>query len=386
MAGSVFSSIEMIRKLVAFDTTSRESNLGLIEFVRAYLAEHGVDSELFHDDERRKANLFATIGPKDRGGIVLSGHTDVVPVDGQEWLSDPFTLTEWGGKLYGRGAADMKSFIAIALTQVPEFLARDLKTPIHLALSYDEEIGCVGVRRMIAALAKRTIRPISCIVGEPTLMKPIGAHKGKISVRCRVHGHESHSALADRGVNAVEAAAELIAHLKGMARHRRDHGPFDFSFAPPYTTIHTGVVQGGTALNIVPKDCVFDFEFRYLPNDAPVPLLDEIKRFAETLLPEMRAVSSQAGFAFDTLISAPGLTEDPDSEAARLVRALTGANELGKVSYGTEAGLFQEIDIPTIVCGPGSIEDAHRPDEFIATDQVHQCEAFLRRLADRVAA
>ena len=376
----------MIRKLVSYDTTSRDSNLALIDFVRGYLREYGVESELFYDADKRKANLFATLGPKDRGGVMLSGHTDVVPVDGQDWASDPFTIVERDGKLFGRGTCDMKSFVAIALALVPEFLARPLKTPIHLAFSYDEEIGCVGVRSMIAALASRPIRPACCIVGEPTLMKPVIAHKGKISVRCTVRGLESHSALTHLGVNAVEAAAEIIAYLKGMARRRRDKGPFDPQFAPPYTTIHTGVVRGGTALNIVPKDCSFVFEFRTLPGDPPEPLLEEVKRFAAGLVPEMRAVSGESGIEFELLTATPGLNEAPNSEIAGLVYALSGANDAGKVSFGTEAGLFQEAEIPTIVCGPGSIDEAHRPNEFVALDQVRQCEAFLRRLIDRVAA
>jgi len=381
----VFSSIEMIKKLVAFNTTSRDSNLALIDFVREYLAAYGVECELFYDADRRKANLYATLGPSDRGGIMLSGHTDVVPVDGQDWATDPFAIVERDGKLFGRGTSDMKSFVAVVLALVPEFLARKLETPIHLALSYDEEIGCVGVRSMIAAVSKRAIRPTCCIVGEPTLMKPVIAHKGKISVRCNVRGRESHSALTHLGVNAVEAAAEIIAHLKSMARGRRDHGPFDRNFSPPFTTIHTGVVQGGTALNIVPKNCSFVFEFRTLPGDPPEPLLDEVKRFAQGLVPEMQAVAPETGISFEKLTATPGLSEAPDSEVADLVRSLSGANEVGKVSFGSEAGLFQEADIPTIVCGPGSIDEAHRPNEFIALDQVRQCEAFLRRLIDRVS-
>jgi len=385
VTGPRFTSIEMIRKLVSFDTTSRDSNLALIDFVRGYLAEFGVASELFFDAEKRKANLFATLGPKDRGGVMLSGHTDVVPVDGQEWSSDPFSIVEREGKLYGRGTSDMKSFVAVALAMVPDFLARELKTPIHLALSYDEEIGCVGVRGMIAEIAHRPVRPRLCIVGEPTLMQPVIAHKGKISVRCSVRGRESHSALTHLGVNAVEAAAEIIAYLKGMARRRRDHGPFDRQFSPPYTTIHTGTVHGGTALNIVPRDCEFVFEFRTLPGDPPEPLLEEVKRFAAGLVPEMQKVDPATGISFEMLTSTAGLSEAPDSEVAELARSLSGANSVGKVSFGTEAGLFQEAGIPTIVCGPGSIDEAHRPNEFIAIDQVRQCEAFLRRLIDRVA-
>jgi len=381
----VYSSIEMIRKLVAFDTTSRDSNLALIDFVQRYLREHGIDSELFFDADRRKANLYATLGPKDRGGIMLSGHTDVVPVDGQEWSSDPFDVVERGEKLYGRGTSDMKSFVAVVLAMVPEFLSRQLAKPIHLAFSYDEEVGCIGVRGMIAAIAKRPIKPRLCIVGEPTLMKPVIAHKGKISVRCTVRGRESHSSLTHLGVNAVEAGAEVVAHLKGMARQRRDHGPFDRAFAPPHTTIHTGVIHGGTALNIVPKDCSFDFEIRYLPGDPPEPLLEQVQRYAATLQAEMQRTAPETGIRFQKLTDTAGLSEAPDSEVTDLARALSGANEVGKVSFGTEAGLFQEAGIPTIICGPGSIDEAHRPDEFIAIDQVRQCEAFLRRLIDRVS-
>jgi len=380
-----FTSIEMIRKLVGFDTTSRDSNLALIDFVRGYLAEFGIASELFFDAEKRKANLFATLGPKDRGGVMLSGHTDVVPVDGQEWSSDPFEIVEREGKLYGRGTSDMKSFVAVALALVPEFLARELTTPIHIALSYDEEIGCVGVRGMIAEIARRPVRPKLCIVGEPTLMQPVIAHKGKISIRCRVRGLESHSALTHLGVNAVEAAAEIIAHLKRMARRRRDHGPFDRQFSPPYTTIHTGTVHGGTALNIVPRDCEFVFEFRTLPGDPPELLLEEVQRFAAELEPEMHKVDRSTGISFEILTSTVGLSEAPESEVAELARALSGANSVGKVSFGTEAGLFQEAGIPTVVCGPGSIDEAHRPNEFIALEQIRQCEAFLRRLIERAA-
>ncbi|MBX6369569.1 MAG: acetylornithine deacetylase [Rhodospirillales bacterium] len=377
----------MIRTLVGFDTTSRESNLALIEWVRDYLAGHGVASELFFDEERRKANLFATIGPKDRGGIALSGHTDVVPVDGQDWSTDPFALAEKNGRLYGRGTADMKSFLAVALALVPEFVGRELATPIHLALSYDEEVGCLGVRRMIAGLEGRPDKPRLCIVGEPTEMKPVIGHKGKRSLRCHVHGYECHSALAHEGVNAVEAAAEIVAYLKSMARRFRDEGPYDPDFVPPYTTVHTGRISGGTALNIVPKDCRFDFEFRFLPGVDPEALVEEVVRFASTRVePEMKSVRPETGIQFEELTSFPGLAIDAEEEITQLVFALTGANATGKVSFGTEAGLYQKAGIPTVVCGPGSIDQAHKPDEFISLEQVRACEGFLRRLLDRVAA
>jgi acetylornithine deacetylase len=376
----------MVRRLVAFDTTSRESNLALIDFVRDYLDGWGVPSELIYDRGRRKANLYAAIGPPEKSAVILSGHTDVVPVDGQDWATDPFAVAEKEGCLYGRGTSDMKSFIAVALALVPEFLASGLKTPVHLALSYDEEVGCIGVRDLIQRLKERPVRPSACIVGEPTSMKPVIAHKGKNSYRCRVHGLEAHSALAHQGVNAVEAAAEIVAYLKGMARRRRENGPFDHGYAPPYTTIHTGVIHGGTALNIVPRECSFVFEFRNIPADDPARLFAEVKRHAETaLLPEMRQVSAQTGIDFEETTATPGLDTPPDHPLVLLAQSLSGANDAGKVSFCAEGGLFREIEIPTVLCGPGSIDVAHKPNEYVAIDQIRQCESFMRRLMDHLA-
>ena len=387
MTHSPLRSRALIEQLIAFDTTSRNSNLELIGFVRDYLAGHGVEAELVYNEEHSKANLYATLGPTDRGGIALSGHTDVVPVDGQDWNSEPFAVIEREQRLYARGTCDMKSFLAVALAFVPEFLARDLQTPIHLAFSYDEEVGCLGVRPLLAALRGRAVKPVACIIGEPTSMKVIRAHKGKLSLRCHVHGHECHSGLAHVGVNAVEAAAEAIAYLKGMARRFRDNGPYDEELTPPYTTVHTGVVHGGTALNIVPKTCAFDFEFRHLPGDDPDALAAELEAYVEReLLPEMQAVNAGTGFRFEQLSSFPGLDTAEDAAVVQLAKALTGSNDTGKVSFGTEAGLFSAIDIPTVVCGPGSIEQAHKPDEFVALEQVARCEAFMQRLVERVQA
>jgi acetylornithine deacetylase len=386
MPGTTLSSTEMIDRLVSFDTTSRNSNLALIDFVRDYLDGWGIRSELVFDGERRKANLYATIGPGDRGGIVLSGHTDVVPVDGQPWESDPFALKETDGRLYGRGTCDMKSFVAVALALVPEFLARSLKTPVHLAFSYDEEVGCLGVRGLLAELRQRPAKPRGCIVGEPTLMRPVIAHKGRKSMRCHIHGKEAHSALTHEGVNAVEVAAELVTYLRGMARRKREQGPFDPDFAPPYTTIHTGALKGGTALNIVPRDCELEFEFRNIPGDDLETLAAEVRRYAETtLLPEMRRVNAATGIVFEEINTTRGLVTSPDEEIVHLVQRLSGANALGKVSYGTEAGLFQAEDIPTVICGPGSMEQGHKPNEFVSLEQVRACEAFMRRLMDHLA-
>jgi acetylornithine deacetylase len=387
MGTAAISSVEMLRRLVGFDTTSRGSNLALIEFVRDYLDRYGIASELVFDETGSKANLYATVGPAGIGGIMLSGHTDVVPVDGQDWHTDPFTVVARGGRLFGRGTADMKSFVAVVLALLPTIAARPLRTPVHLAFSYDEEVGCRGARRLVAAIGRRPDRPRLCIVGEPTLMQPVTGHKGKRSFRCQVHGFECHSALTHLGVNAIEAAAEMVAHLKGMARRKRDHGPFDPDYTPPYTTIQTGVIRGGTALNIVPKECSFDFEFRLLPGDDPEAGIAELRAFAdELLLPEMRAVRPEAAIGFDELSAFPGLDTADDAEITRLAAALTGANGTGKVAFGTEGGLFQEAGIATIVCGPGSIEQAHKPDEFIDLDQIAQCEKFISRLFDWAAA
>jgi len=384
MPGQRLTSVEMIGRLVAFDTTSRESNLALIDFVRDYLDRWRVKSEVVYEEGRRKANLYATLGPANAGGIMLSGHSDVVPVDGQHWSTEPFKLSERDEKLYGRGSADMKSFIAVTLAKVPDFLAQPLATPIHLALTYDEEVGCLGVRTLIAALAPRDVKPKLCIIGEPTSMQPVIAHKGSRRLRCHVHGHEAHSSLTHRGVNAVETAAELVAYLKGMARKKRTDGPFDQAFDPPYTTIHTGIIAGGTAVNIVPRECRFDFEMRYLPEDDPSAITDELKRYAATLLPDMQAVSEDAGIAFEDTNAVPALSAKESDEVVRLALALSGANGTGKVSFATEGGLFQQAGIATVICGPGSIEQAHKPDEFIALDQVRQCEQFLDRLIERV--
>ena len=387
MPGPSPESRALIERLIAFDTTSRNSSLELIEFVAGYLAEHGIESERIYNDERSKANLYATIGPADRGGIVLSGHTDVVPVDGQDWQSDPFSVNERDGRLYARGSADMKSFLGVVLAAVPRMVAAKLHTPLHLAFSYDEEIGCLGVRPLLAALAERPLRPRACIIGEPTSMRVIRGHKGKLSMRCHVTGHESHSGLAHLGVNAVEAAAEAIAFLKRLARRFRDGGARDEEFSPPYTTVHTGVVHGGTALNIVPKSCTFDFEFRHLPCDDPHKVFDELKRYIERdLEPEMHAVQPATGFRFEELSSFPGLDTAESADIVQLARALSGGNSTGKVSFGTEAGLFSDIDIPSVICGPGSIEQAHKPDEWIALEQIALCEQFMQRLLEHVSA
>lgn len=382
---SLFPSVEILRRLVAFPTVSRDSNLDLVHYVRDRLAPYDADVRLTYDDERRKANLFATLGPRGDGGIVLSGHTDVVPVEGQAWDADPFAMREGEGRLYGRGTADMKGFLACVLAALPEFVERGLKTPLHLAFSYDEEVGCLGVGRLISDFRRAGVRPGACIVGEPTEMRPVIAHKGKKNYRCTVRGLAGHSAYAPRGVNAVEYAAEAIAFLKGLARRHRNEGPYDRGFDVAHTTVHTGTVRGGAALNVIPHECVFDFEFRHLPGDDPDRLLHEFRSYVRARLePEMRAVHAAAGFIIEPLSEIPMLESSPESEVAALAQALSGSRDFGKVSYGTDGSQFQRAGIPTVVCGPGSILQAHKPNEYVELEQISRCEAFLRRLADRI--
>lgn len=382
------ASYEILKTLIGFPTVSRDSNLALIDWVEDYLTGHGAVCRRTYDDGGSKANLFATIGPVDVQGIVLSGHTDVVPIDGQEWDTDPFELVTRENRLYGRGTTDMKSFLAAALAAVPRFAASRLRKPLHLAFSYDEEVGCIGVRRMIEDVARTLPRPELCIVGEPTRMKPMVAHKGKLNVRVHVRGLECHSSLAPKGVNAVEYAAELISFLRRTAQGRRTAGPFDRKFDIAHTTVHVGLIQGGTALNIVPQDCWFDFEVRAIPLDDRYALLDEVKAFAHGRLePEMKAVDPRCGFRWEILSSVPGLDMPEDDPATQLVSHLSGANDVGKVAFGTEAGLFQqEGGIPTVICGPGDIDQAHKPNEFIEIEQIAACEAFVERLRERLAA
>ena len=380
-------SLPLIEQLIAFDTVSAKSNLTLIEFVRGYLLENGVECRLVHNAEGTKANLYATIGPLDRPGIMLSGHTDVVPVEGQDWHSDPFQVLEKNDRLYGRGTADMKSFVAIALALVPEMLAADLSTPIHLAFSYDEEIGCVGVRRLLDMMEGMPIKPAMCVVGEPTGMKVVVGHKGKRAFRVRVKGLECHSSLAPQGVNAVDYAAKMVVFIQDMASRMAGRGRRDEDYVVPYTTIHTGTIHGGTALNIVPQDCAFDFEIRNLPDEDPAGLVAEIEDYARAKLePKMQEISTATGISFEQLSGYPGLNTDPSEEVVTFVKSLIGASDHAKITFGTEGGLFHSrIGIPTVVCGPGHIAQAHKPNEWIAFDQLGLCEAFMEQLIKRLS-
>ena len=378
----------LIRKLVGFPTVSRDSNLALLDWVRDYLAGHGVESTYTWNDERTKANLWATLPARDgnttKGGVVLSGHTDVVPIDGQPWHTDPFQAVVDGDKVYGRGVTDMKSFSATGLAMVPEFLRRGLERPLHFALSYDEEVGCIGVRRLIADVVAKGIRPMGCIIGEPTGMRLVLAHKGKRSWRGRVRGWEAHSSLTPRGVNAVQIACEIVAYIGKRARDFRDHGHRDEAYDVPYTTAHVGVIHGGTAVNIVPRDCSFDFEIRHLPHDDPEAFGRDVEAFARGFLPQMQAVHPDTHIAFELLSVLPGMDTADGTPIAALAHACNGDADVGKVSFGTEASLFQGSDIPSVICGPGHIEQAHQPDEWVSIDQLARCEAFMHRLADRI--
>ena len=378
--------LAMIERLIAFPTVSRDSNLGMIEWIRDYLAGLGVTSRLTYDAAGKKANLFATLGEGSKPGLILSGHTDVVPVDGQAWDTDPFKATIKDGLLYGRGSCDMKSYIATALALAPRFLAAKMDAPLHLAFSYDEEVGCIGVKSLIADLQDMNLKTAGCIVGEPTSMQPVIAHKGTHRFRCCVTGREAHSSYTNLGVNAIEYAARIIVYIRQMADRFAQLETRDYGFTVPYTTMQTGLIRGGLASNIVPKECIFEFEARTMPGTDATHLLEEVESFAARLLPEMLLVEPNAKIAFERLASAPGLSTKEHEAIVQLAIALSRSKATGAVSYCTEAGLFQGAGIPTVVCGPGSIEQAHRPNEFVPLEQVAQCEAFLLRLLDPVPA
>ena len=386
VASSALMSI--LADLIGFDTTSRNSNLELIRYVENYLSQHGVQSTLVHDDSGHKANLYATIGPAELGGVMLSGHTDVVPVDGQRWASDPFVLERIDDKVFGRGSADMKGFIACVLEWVPEMVAASLATPIHIALSYDEEVGCIGVRRLLDLMEKMPVVPSMAIIGEPTNMEIVVAHKGKRGIRVNVRGASAHSAYPTEGVNAIEVAAQLIAHISEVQQDIEKNGPFDPGYRVPHTTLHVGTVRGGTALNIVPNECSFDFEIRHLPEHEIDPLIDTIQRYArDNLEPTMRLKNPDCGIDFTELFGYPALFTAPDAPVVAFVRSLLECDRaVEQISFGSEAGLFsRRIGIPAVVCGPGSILQAHRPDEYVSIEQLETCRTMLRRLVESLS-
>ena len=384
---NVQSSKDILTALVGFDTVSRNSNLDLIAWVEKYLDSLGVKHERIYDETGKKSNLWATIGPADVPGYILSGHTDVVPVDDQNWTDDPFTLTERDGKLYGRGATDMKGYVACCLAVVPDMLKADLKKPLHLAFSYDEEVGCFGARRMIdQVIPARPAKPIACFVGEPTEMDVVIGHKGKRSFKVTVRGRTCHSSLAPMGVNSVEYAARVIAKVRDISDRLAKTGAREALYDVPFTTGHTGYLHGGTTLNIVPDIATFEFEFRLIPADKSDVLAKEVIDYATNVLePEMKAVAPEAGFDFFSRGEMAGLDTPENADVTLLAKQLSGRNHHSKVAYGTEAGLFSNAGVPTVVIGPGSIDQAHKADEFIAVSELEKCGRFLGRLIEHCA-
>jgi acetylornithine deacetylase len=384
MNSKQMNSEQILARLIAFDTTSTTSNLQLIDFVRNLLDEQAIASQLVHNDDRSCANLYATIGPDNIGGVMLSGHTDVVPTTGQDWNSDPYQMLGNDQLLIGRGACDMKGFIACVLAALPQISAGSLQTPIHLAFSYDEEIGCVGAKRLVESMTGFEVKPRIGLIGEPTDMAMVLGHKGKVSYRVTVTGLSCHSAYISNGVNAVEYAAELIAFIRAM-NARVQQQQLDQSYSVPHSTFHVGNIKGGTALNIVPKQCEFEFEIRNLPQQDIETLVHDIKHYAnDVLLADMRERYPEAAIEFDELSYYPGLHTDPASTVIAYTRAINPIDRIGdNVSFGTEAGLFDDIGINCLVCGPGSIDQAHKPDEFVKREQMAYCDQMIENLVHR---
>ncbi len=382
---SAAAVIETLGRLVAFDTVSTRPNVALIDWAAERLQACGARTQVQHGDEPGKANLFATIGPEERPGLMLSGHSDVVPVAGQAWSSDPFTLTERDGRLYARGSADMKGFIACVLEAAPRFARARLRTPVHVALSYNEETNMRGMRQLASQLAAAPVRPAACIIGEPTSMQVVIANKGSAGYRVKVRGHSVHSSLRDQGVSAVECAAEIVVFANALQKRLNAaarHDGFEF----PHTSVHVGRIEGGTAHNITAKDCEFLLEIRTLPGTRAADVLGEIRAYCDgVLLPAMRAISPDTAIAFEEIFDTPALDERGNIHLAQAIMPLCGHLSAGRVSFGTEAGILQEIGVPTIVCGPGDIRVAHQPDEYVEVAQLEACSRFLDVLGERLA-
>lgn len=387
MTDDLTETLRILERLIAFDTTSPNSNLPLVEYIEHELATSSANIRRIPDPSLPKASLWVTIGPVDRPGYILSGHTDTVPVTGQSWTTDPYWLTERDGRLFGRGTVDMKGFVAVCLAKVPAMQRARLRTPIHLAISYDEEVGCTGVRPMLAELARGSVRPRGCFVGEPTRMQTVIGHKSKHSMRAVVRGKACHSALTTEGVNAVEAAAELVLVIRRTAEELAGTGKRDAAHAPPFTTGLTTILEGGIANNIVPDRCDVEFEFRGIAADDPCEICETIVRKArQTIEPRMRALDPSCGIDFDSIVDYPGLETPASSEIAALAQALSSNPGTSKVSFGTEAGLFDRMaGIPSVVIGPGSITEAHKPDEWIAISELASACRFVDRLIEHCA-
>ncbi|MCE8049945.1 acetylornithine deacetylase [Halomonas daqingensis] len=380
------TAAEMLERLVGFATVSRDSNLDLIAYVEGYLDEHGIEHWRVESDDGKKANLLARIGPEVGGGVVLSGHTDVVPVDGQPWSTDPFTLVDKGdGKLYGRGTCDMKGFIACALAELPEWLKRGLDKPIYLALSYDEEVGCIGAPRMIERLMADHPRPAAVIVGEPTLMQPVVAHKGATNLRTTVTGRASHSSQIDQGVSAIHVAARLVTKIEDVMSELRAEGRVDEAFNVAHSSLHVGKIAGGTAINIMARECTFEWEIRHLPGDRVEELLGRVNDYAAELEAEMQRRAPETSIVTEALnLTVPALADDNNAQVLDLCRELLGEQPSGAVAYATEAGQFQRAGLPTVICGPGSIRQAHQPDEYIEIEQLAAGTRFMQALGRRL--
>ncbi|MBX8552502.1 acetylornithine deacetylase [Pseudomonas cichorii] len=375
-------ALEILKRLIAFDTVSSESNMALIEYVRDLLASKGIESLIVKDETGKKANLFASTGPRAQPGVLLSGHTDVVPAAGQAWTMPPFEATVRDGRIYGRGTCDMKGFIALAIDAMLDAADMTLTRPLQLALSHDEEIGCVGVRRLLDVLHLAPLRPFLCVVGEPTLMQFAIGHKGKSSYRTYCRGQEAHSSLSPRAVNAIHLASDFIAELRKSQTLIEQQGSRDEGYDIPYSTVHIGRIDGGKALNIVPNLCTLEFEYRNLPGDDPDLLLAQLRERADVLVREAKQLSGVADIEIEIMNEYPALETHPSVEAVRLLHAFAepGTQHI-KVSYGTEGGLFAgRLNVPVVVCGPGSIEQAHKPDEFIEVSQMTAGERFLQSL------
>ncbi len=372
----------LLARLVAFDTVTLQPNLALIEAVRELLAAHGIASTLVRSEDGTRANLHASVGPADVPGVLLSGHTDVVPAAGQAWTVPPFALTERDGLLYGRGTADMKGFVACAVNAMLRASGRPLRRPLQLALSYDEEIGCVGVRRLLEVMETAPVRPALCIVGEPTSMQIATGHKGKMALRAVCQGLEGHSALAPRALNAIHLACDLVGAMRALQEALRARGARDPAYDVPYATVHAGCIHGGRALNIVPNECTVDFEIRHLAQDDPDALLAPLRQAADGIREQARRQAPAADIRIETVNAYPGLDTHPASEAVRFVESLLPAGTgRTKVAFGTEGGLFtRHLDVPVVVCGPGSIVQAHKPDEYVSRAQLAECDAFMERL------
>lgn len=380
---NIENTIELLGKLIGFKTISYSSNMELMSFIEKYLSSFGISSQFIYSDDKTRANLLACIGPADSAlpGIVVSGHTDVVPSTGQAWTKPDFVMTREAGRLYGRGTTDMKGFIATVLGVVPYWQSLALKRPIYLAFSYDEEVGCLGVRSMLDVMRTLAVPPLACIIGEPTALKPVYGHKGKMAIRCELTGLAAHSAYTNKGVNAIEYAAELITHICQVAQQLQQPEKQNARFDPPWSTIQIGTIKGGQAVNIVAEKCSFDFEIRALPGMDIYAVLNQIKQYASTvLLPAMQTRSKDCAIVFTELAAYPALETSRTGFLAELMKRLTGISEDATVSFGTEGGLFSEQGIESIVYGPGSMDQGHKPDEYIEIEQLQACDAVLRSL------